>query len=241
MRKLIYGMLTSLDLFVEDRTGNFDWATPDEELHRHFNERAAEMTTHLYGRRMWETMSGYWPKRSKIRSRSRVTFARLERGRARRVLAHADLGRSRRTPRQDRCRRRGQTPQGRRRQPIEVSGPGLASRLLAAGLVDELRRLHQPGRRRWRQAVLRARPPVDCASSASRRSPAVSSSCATRGASALAPAAEVEAARDPCEAGEVHLLRLDLGVVGRHRRVLADEHVEAPPITGAIATSGVTR
>src|SRR5690242_849785 len=61
MRKRIYGMLTSLDLYVEDPGGGFDWATPDEELHRHFNERAAFLKTHLYGRRMWETMSAYWP------------------------------------------------------------------------------------------------------------------------------------------------------------------------------------
>jgi len=39
MRKLIYGMLTSLDLYVEGPDGTFPWARPDDELHRHFNER----------------------------------------------------------------------------------------------------------------------------------------------------------------------------------------------------------
>ena len=61
MRKLIYSMLTSLDLYVEGPDGQFGWATPDAELHKHFNADAATMTTHLYGRRMWETLSAYWP------------------------------------------------------------------------------------------------------------------------------------------------------------------------------------
>jgi hypothetical protein len=61
MRKLIYSMLTSLDLYVEGPDGQFGWATPDAELHKHFNANAATMTTHLYGRRMWETLSAYWP------------------------------------------------------------------------------------------------------------------------------------------------------------------------------------
>jgi dihydrofolate reductase len=46
---------------VEGPDGQFGWATPDAELHKHFNANAATMTTHLYGRRMWETLSAYWP------------------------------------------------------------------------------------------------------------------------------------------------------------------------------------
>ena len=61
MRKLIYSMLTSLDLYVEGPDGQFGWASPDAEVHKDFNAKAANMTTHLYGRRMWETLSAYWP------------------------------------------------------------------------------------------------------------------------------------------------------------------------------------
>jgi dihydrofolate reductase len=61
MRRVIYSMLTSLDLYVEGPDGRFDWATPDAELHGRFNALAATKTTHLYGRRMWQAMSNYWP------------------------------------------------------------------------------------------------------------------------------------------------------------------------------------
>src|SRR5262245_24603456 len=56
MRKVIYGFNVSLDGFIEDAAGNFDWSVPDPELHRYFNEREREIGTHLYGRRLWETM-----------------------------------------------------------------------------------------------------------------------------------------------------------------------------------------
>jgi dihydrofolate reductase len=61
MRKPVYSKLTSLDLYVEGPDGKFGWATPNRGLHRHFNAHAATRTTHLHGRRMWETMSAYWP------------------------------------------------------------------------------------------------------------------------------------------------------------------------------------
>lgn len=56
MAKLIYAALTSLDGYVADDTGNFDWAEPDEELHRFVNEMERVVGTYLYGRRMYETM-----------------------------------------------------------------------------------------------------------------------------------------------------------------------------------------
>jgi len=61
MRKVTYTMSVSLDGFIEAVNGPDDWAYPDEELHRHFNEREAIIDTFLYGRRMYETMASYWP------------------------------------------------------------------------------------------------------------------------------------------------------------------------------------
>src|ERR1051325_7344284 len=52
-------MLTSLDGFVADEHGNFDWAAPDEEVHAFANDLERPIGTHLYGRRMYETMV-YW-------------------------------------------------------------------------------------------------------------------------------------------------------------------------------------
>src|SRR5690242_1317601 len=59
MANLIYSAITSLDLYVEDEHGKFDWATPDPELHALVNDLERPMGTHIYGRRMYETMR-YW-------------------------------------------------------------------------------------------------------------------------------------------------------------------------------------
>jgi dihydrofolate reductase len=57
--KLICSAITSLDGYVEDRGGNFDWAEPDEEVHTFVNDLERPVGTHLYGRRMYEVMV-YW-------------------------------------------------------------------------------------------------------------------------------------------------------------------------------------
>src|SRR5258705_6264802 len=59
MAKLIYSALASIDGYVEDATGNFDWAAPDEEVHAFVNDLERRAGTYLYGRRMYETMT-YW-------------------------------------------------------------------------------------------------------------------------------------------------------------------------------------
>ena len=56
MGKLIYAANISLDGFLEDETGAFDWSVPDEELHEFWNEHERHIGTSLYGRRMYETM-----------------------------------------------------------------------------------------------------------------------------------------------------------------------------------------
>ena len=53
---LIYSAITSLDGYVEDERGRFDWAAPDEEVHAFVNELERPIGTYLYGRRMYETM-----------------------------------------------------------------------------------------------------------------------------------------------------------------------------------------
>src|SRR5262249_61369976 len=56
MAKLIYAAITSLDGYIADEDGNFDWAAPDEEVHAFVNELERPIGTYLYGRRMYETM-----------------------------------------------------------------------------------------------------------------------------------------------------------------------------------------
>jgi len=57
--KLIYGAIASLDGYIEDEAGTFDWAAPDEEVFSFINEMERAVGTYLYGRRMYETMV-YW-------------------------------------------------------------------------------------------------------------------------------------------------------------------------------------
>ena len=69
MAKLIYSAIGSLDGYVEDASGKFEWAAPDEEVHAFVNELERPIGTYLYGRRMYETMvfwetvdpDGDWP------------------------------------------------------------------------------------------------------------------------------------------------------------------------------------
>jgi dihydrofolate reductase len=56
MAKLIYTAIASLDGYVEDDEGKFDWAAPDSEVHAYVNELERPIGTYLYGRRMYETM-----------------------------------------------------------------------------------------------------------------------------------------------------------------------------------------
>ena len=56
MAKLIYSAITSLDGYVADENGNFDWAAPDEEVHAFVNDLERPVGTYLYGRRMYEVM-----------------------------------------------------------------------------------------------------------------------------------------------------------------------------------------
>jgi dihydrofolate reductase len=57
--KLIYSSITSLDGYVADVDGNFEWAVPDEEVHTFINDLERPVGTYLYGRRMYEVMVGW--------------------------------------------------------------------------------------------------------------------------------------------------------------------------------------
>jgi dihydrofolate reductase len=59
MASLIYTAIASLDGYVEDEQGKFDWAVLDEEVHAFLLDLERLVGTHLYGRRMYETMV-YW-------------------------------------------------------------------------------------------------------------------------------------------------------------------------------------
>jgi dihydrofolate reductase len=59
MAKLIYSAITSLDGYIEDQEGKFEWAAPDDEVFAFVNELERPIGTYLYGRQMYDTMV-YW-------------------------------------------------------------------------------------------------------------------------------------------------------------------------------------
>jgi dihydrofolate reductase len=65
MGKLIYSAIMSLDGYVADRDGNFDWAVPDDEVHTFINDLERPVGTYLYGRRMYEVMLGWETARTR--------------------------------------------------------------------------------------------------------------------------------------------------------------------------------
>jgi dihydrofolate reductase len=141
MRKLIYSMNPSLDLYVEDRDGKFDWSMPDAEVHKHHNANFATTTTHLYGRRLWETMSAYWPT---AESDPAGTPESREFARFWNAGEHIVFSRSlHKVEHGARLVRDGvidavKILKAGVGSDIGVGGPGLASTLVDAGLVDEI-------------------------------------------------------------------------------------------------------
>ena len=141
MAKLIYAAIMSLDGYIEDATGRFDWAMPDAEVHTFINDLERPIGTHLYGRRMYETMS-VWQDlgREPGDDPAEVEYAELWRALDKvvysRTLEAVSTSRTRleRTFEPDAVRHMKDSARG----DISVSGPGLAEHAFRAGLVDEV-------------------------------------------------------------------------------------------------------
>jgi dihydrofolate reductase len=140
MAKLIYSAITSLDGYVADENGNFDWAAPDEEVHRFVNDLERAIGTYLYGRRIYETMV-YWETAHTLPDQPPFIqdFAGIWQA-ADKIVYSKTLD----TPSSARTRiERDFDPDAVRRmkasaeRDISVGGPDLAAQAIKAGLVDE--------------------------------------------------------------------------------------------------------
>jgi dihydrofolate reductase len=135
--KLTYSAIASLDGYVSDAEGKFDWAMPDEEVHAFVNDLERPIGTYLYGRRMYETMVAWetmdepepvmrdytqiWRSAEKIvysRTLEKVSSARTRIERGFDPAAVRELKES-------------------AERDLSVGGPELAGQAIAAGLVDE--------------------------------------------------------------------------------------------------------
>jgi dihydrofolate reductase len=147
MAKLIYSTQTSLDGYINDEQGKFDWARPDEEVHTFFNELERPIGTHLYGRRMYETMR-YWQDPEDIEAQAdyirdyaqiwqdsdKVVYSRtLESASTPRTRLESEFD-------PDAVREMKEAADA----DLGVGGPVLAAEALRAGLVDQLDQVVYP-------------------------------------------------------------------------------------------------
>jgi dihydrofolate reductase len=140
LAKLIYSAISSLDGFVADEDGRFDWAMPDEEVHSFVNDLERPVGTYLYGRRMYEVMV-YWETVATGSDESSIArdFADLWRA-ADKIVYSTSLQKV--SSAQTRVER-AFDPESIRRlkavadRDISVGGPNLAAEAITAGLVDE--------------------------------------------------------------------------------------------------------
>jgi dihydrofolate reductase len=141
MAKLIYSTIASLDGYIEDANGNFDWAAPDEEVHTFVNDLERPVGTYLYGRRMYDTMA-YWETANTLAGQRRVAQDYAEIWQAAdkvvysKTLEAVSSARTR-IERDFDPEALRQLKAGAERD-ITVGGPDLAAQAIKAGLVDEL-------------------------------------------------------------------------------------------------------
>jgi dihydrofolate reductase len=138
MAKLIYEALTSLDGYIADASGSFDWAAPDDDVHEFVNELARPIGTYLLGRRMYEVMAGWetmddpspvmqdfaglWRSAEKIVYSTTLEDVSSARTRIERTFDPSAVRELKAGADRD----------------ISIGGPHLAAEAIRAGLVDEI-------------------------------------------------------------------------------------------------------
>jgi dihydrofolate reductase len=140
MAKLIYAAISSLDGYMADAEGKFDWSAPDQEVHRFVNDLERPIGTHLYGRRMYEVMR-YWetaptgngePSAGQEYAKIWQTADKIVYSKS---LERASTGKTRIEREFD--PEAIQQLKAAAARDISVSGPTLAAQALKLGLVDE--------------------------------------------------------------------------------------------------------
>jgi dihydrofolate reductase len=138
--RLVYSAIASLDGYVVDADGSFDWAAPDEEVHAFVNDLERPIGTYLYGRRMYEVMRFWETAPTRAAPDMAADFAELWQAADKVVystsLAAVSTARTRLERSFDADAVRKLVAAADR--DVTVGGPTLAAAALGAGLVDEL-------------------------------------------------------------------------------------------------------
>jgi dihydrofolate reductase len=148
MAKLIYSAIASLDGYVEDESGGFEWAAPDEEVHAFVNDLERPVGTYLCGRRMYETMAYWETAEASAEGQPAVVrdFAAIWRAAEKVVFSRTledvsgERTRIERSFDPDAVRAMKESAE----RDLSVGGSDLAAQAIAAGLVDELNLLLVP-------------------------------------------------------------------------------------------------
>ena len=139
MAKLIYSAIASLDGYIADEEGNFDWAAPDEEVHTFINDLERPVGTYLFGRRMYEVMVG-WETDPTLAEQSPVTRDFAQMWQAADKIVYSKTLRAVSTARTQ--MERDFDPEAVLQMKVSagrdmvVGGPELAAQAFKAGLVD---------------------------------------------------------------------------------------------------------
>lgn len=146
MAKLIYSSTTSLDGYINDANGSFDWSEPSVEVHGFVNDKLRPTGTFLFGRRLyevmkvWETLgtagepdvmrdfAGIWRAADKVVFSSTLDAPYTANTRLERRFDVDEIARMKSTADRDLC----------------VGGAGLAAEAIRAGLVDEIHQYLAP-------------------------------------------------------------------------------------------------
>jgi dihydrofolate reductase len=146
MANLVYSAIASLDGFIADEHGDFQWAAPDEEVHTFVNDLERPVGTYLYGRRMYEVMEVWETMSTDGEPEAMRDFAEVWRAADKVVysttLDAVSTARTRLERSFDPIAVEAMKEAADR--PLGIGGPGIAASGLRAGLVDELHLFFHP-------------------------------------------------------------------------------------------------
>jgi dihydrofolate reductase len=140
MASLIYSTIASLDGYIADEEGKFDWAAPDEEVHTLINDLHRPVGTYLLGRRMYEVFA-YWDDPPSLDEQPSIVQEFTEIWQAADKVVYSKTLETARTARTR--IERGFDPEAVRQlqaqsdRDLSIGGPELAAQAIKAGLVDE--------------------------------------------------------------------------------------------------------
>ncbi len=137
MARLTYAALMSVDGYVADPSGRFDWAMPDETVHAFINDLERPIGTHLYGRRMYEVMS-VWETITATDSPAMADYADIWRAAEKVVYSTTLTATTTPRTRLERSFDPAEVSRLKEESDLSISGPTLAAHAFRAGIVDDV-------------------------------------------------------------------------------------------------------